>query len=54
VVAKKFCKVYEECSKLLKKDIGELTGKIKTSKIMNNYMLYKIFREISVSFKKVV
>lgn len=44
VVAKKICKIFEECSRMLKKDVEKLTEKIRKSKIMNNYMLYKIFR----------
>lgn len=54
VVAKKVSKVYEECSGLIRQSVEGLTLKIKHSKLMNNFILYKIFREIAVSARRMV
>lgn len=54
VVAKKVSKVYEECSGLIRQSVEGLTLKIKHSKLMNNFILYKIFREIAVSARRTV
>lgn len=53
-VAKKIAKIYEGCSEMLQQDIKQLTNKIKNSKIMNNFLLYKFFREIAESSKREV
>lgn len=53
-VARKVGKVYEECSALVRQSVEGLTLKIKHSKLMNNFILYKIFREIAVSARRTV
>lgn len=54
VVARKVSKVYEECSGLIRQSVEALTLKIKRSRLMNNFILYKIFREIAEAARRTV
>jgi hypothetical protein len=47
MVSRKVSQLYELCAQALNREMRSLSERVKKSRIMNNFLLYKIFREIS-------
>jgi len=46
-VARKMAQLYVKCAKMFKELLDGVNDKTKKSKLMNNFMLYKMLRELS-------
>jgi hypothetical protein len=51
-VARRISNLYQKMADKLNSKMEKLTEVVKSSRMMNNFLLYKIFRELSVTFKK--
>lgn len=52
IVARRISNVYQKTVDKISSQMEKLIDKVKTSRMMNNFLLYKIFRELSDSIKK--
>lgn len=54
MVSRKMSQLYELCAQSLNKEMKSLSERVKKSRIMNNFLLYKLFREISEVSRQLV
>jgi hypothetical protein len=52
IVARRISNLYQKMTDRISKQMESLTDKVKSSRMMNNFLLFKIFRELSDSIKK--
>ena len=52
MVARRISNLYQKMADKLNSKMEKLTEVVKSSRMMNNFLLYKIFRELSDIFKK--
>jgi hypothetical protein len=52
MVARRISNLYQKMADKLNSKMEKLTAIVKTSKMMNNFLLFKIFREMSEIFKR--